>query len=127
MIGDLGPVGASQPYLDPHGYANQRPYQALGGAYPGEIYTPSPRIDEPPVEPTYPFHERTVRVTPCSRICIGKRKINLSQVFAGQILGLREVADQVWLVSFMGDDIGFLDNAEDQVKPTTNPFAPEIV
>jgi transposase InsO family protein len=106
-------------------YNNQRPHQALGGAYPGELYTPSPRIYEPPPEPTYPFHERTVRVTRCGRICIGKRKINLSQVFAGQILGLREVDNQIWLVSFLDYDIGFFDNDDNRVEPATNPFTPE--
>jgi putative transposase len=106
-------------------YNNQRPHQALGGAYPGELYTPSPRLYEPPPDPTYPFHERTVRVTRCGRICIGKRKINLSQVFAGQILGLREVDDQIWLVSFLDYDIGFFDKEQDRVEPSTNPFAPE--
>lgn len=108
-------------------YNNARPHQALGGAYPGELYTPSPRIYEPPPDPAYPFHERTVRVTRCGRICIGKRKINLSQVFAGQILGLTEIEDRIWLVSFMDYDIGFFDDKQDRVEPATNPFAPEIV
>ncbi len=85
-------------------YNNQRPHQGLGGACPGDLFTPSPRIYEPPPEPDYPFHDRTVRVTRCGRICIGKRKINLSQVFAGQILGLREVDDQIWLVTFLNYD-----------------------
>src|SRR5690606_8642080 len=44
-------------------YNNERPHQALKGAYPGEIYTPSPRAYAPPEEPDYPFHDRTVRVT----------------------------------------------------------------
>jgi hypothetical protein len=39
-------------------------------------------------------------VTHCGRICVGRRKINLSQVFAGQIVGIREVDDQIWLVRF---------------------------
>jgi len=108
-------------------YNHDRPHQGLGGAYPGELYTPSPRICEPPPEPEYPFHDRTVRVTRCGRICIGKRKINLSQVFAGQILGLREVEDRIWLVSFLDYDLGFFDHKEDRVEPTTNPFAPEQV
>ena len=82
-------------------YNNQRPHQALNGAYPGDLYTPSARTYEPPPEPEYPFHDRTVRVTRCGRICIGKRKINLSQVFAGQIIGIKQVDNQVWLVSFM--------------------------
>lgn len=108
-------------------YNNERPHQALGGAYPGDLYTPSVRVYEPPGEPDYPFHDRTVRVTRCGRICIGKRKINLSQVFAGQILGLKEVDDQIWLVSFLNYDLGFFDKKEDRVEPAENPFAPENV
>ncbi|HHG89930.1 MAG TPA: IS481 family transposase [Devosia sp.] len=108
-------------------YNNQRPHQGLGGACPGDLFTPSPRSYEPPPEPDYPFHDRTVRVTRCGRICIGKRKINLSQVFAGQILGLREVDDQIWLVTFLDYDLGFFDDKEDRVEPATNPFTPEKV
>lgn len=108
-------------------YNNQRPHQALGGACPGDIYTPSPRVYRPPPEPDYPFHDRSVRVTRCGRICIGKRKINLSQVFAGQILGLREVEDQIWLVSFLNYDLGFFDRDENRVEPAANPFAPKKV
>ena len=108
-------------------YNNERPHQALCGAYPGDLYTPSARVYAPPDEPDYPFHDRTVRVTRCGRICIGKRKINLSTVFAGQILGLREVEDQIWLVSFLNYDLGFFDNKENRVEPATNPFTPEKV
>jgi hypothetical protein len=41
-----------------------------------------------------------VRMTHCGRICFRKRKINLSRVFAGQCVGIREVDERVWLVSF---------------------------
>ena len=108
-------------------YNNERPHQALNGAYPGDLYTPSARVYAPPTEPDYPFHDKTVRVTRCGRICIGKRKINLSQVFAGQTLGLKEVDDQIWLVTFMTYDLGFFDREEDRVKPGPNPFTPEKV
>lgn len=108
-------------------YNNERPHQALNGVYPGQIYTPSARTYQPPPEPEYPFHDRTVRVTCCGRICLGRRKINLSTVFAGQIVGLREVADQIWLVSFLDYDLGFFDQDEDRVEPAPNPFAPETV
>lgn len=104
-------------------YNNQRPHQGLGGAYSGDVYTPSSRLYEPPQEPQYPFHERTVRVTRYGRICIGKRKISLSKVFARQILGLREVDDNIWLVSFLDYDLGFFDTKDDRVEPATNPFA----
>jgi hypothetical protein len=80
-------------------YNYERPHQALGGRYPAELYTPSPRIYRAPDPPEYPFHDRTILVTQCGRICIGNRKINLSTVFAGQFVGIREVADKIWLVS----------------------------
>ena len=74
-----------------------------------------------------PADERTVRVTRCGRICLGRRKINLSNVFAGQLVGLREVDDRIWLVSFLDFDLGFFDHQEDRVEPAPNPFAPEQV
>jgi transposase InsO family protein len=108
-------------------YNAERPHESLSGVYPDDLYTPSARIYEPPPEPEYPYHDKTVRVTRCGRICIGKRKINLSQVFAGQIVGIREVDDQIWLVSFLDYDLGFFDQDEGRVEPAPNPFAPEKV
>jgi putative transposase len=108
-------------------YNHERPHQALGGAYPGDVYTPSARVYEAPPEPEYPFHDKAVRVTRCGRICMGQRKINLSTVFAGQVVGIREVDDQVWLVSFLDFDLGFFDRDEGRVEPAPNPFEPEKV
>ena len=108
-------------------YNNERPHQALGGAYPGDVYTPSVRPYERPSDPEYPWHDRTIRVTRCGRICIGKRKINFSTVFAGQMVGIREVEDQIWLVSFMDYDLGYFDNERGRVEPGPNPFAPDKV
>jgi len=108
-------------------YNNERPHQALGGLYPGEVYTPSARPYFHPDVPEYPFHDRTILVTQCGRICIGRRKINLSTVFAGQYVGIREIADEVWLVSFMDYDLGFFDKDENRVEPVgKNPFAPKL-
>ncbi len=108
-------------------YNNERPHQALGGAYPGDIYTPSPRAYEPPGEIEYPYHDRTKLVTRCGRICLGRRKINLSSVFAGQRVGIREVDDQIWLVSFMEYDLGFFDKERDRVEPGPSPLEPDKV
>jgi hypothetical protein len=84
------------------------------------------KTTEPP-EPEYPFHDKSVRVTHCGRICMGKRKINLSTVFAGQLVGIREVEDQIWLVSSLDFDLGFFDQEEGRVEPAPNPFGPEKV
>lgn len=109
------------------GYNNDRPHQSLNGMYPGEVYTPSACEYHYPEIPEYPFHDRTIHVTQCGRICIGRRKISLSTVFAGQYVGIREVADEVWLVSFMDYDLGFFDRTENRVEPVgVNPFAPKV-
>ena len=90
------------------------------------MYTPSPRVYRPPEEPQYPFHDRTVRVTRCGRICIGHRKVNLSTVFAGNLVGIREVEVKIWLVSFMDYDPGYFDEEEARVEPGPNPIVPEV-
>ncbi len=95
--------------------------------YPAERYAPSAREYRPPQEPEYPFHDRTVRITQCGRICIGKRKINLSQVFAGQTVGIREIADGIWLVTFMEYDLGYFDEDEVRVEPAENPFGAKVL
>jgi len=108
-------------------YNHDRPHQALGMKYPGEVYTPSARIYQPPKPPEYPFHDRTIQVTQCGRICIRKRKINLSTVFGGQLVGIREVEDKIWQVSFMEYDLGFFDEDENRVEPAGNPFTPKVL
>ncbi|MEQ8483188.1 MAG: IS481 family transposase [Pseudomonadales bacterium] len=108
-------------------YNTERPHQALGMKYPAELYTPSAREYREPDEPEYPYHDRTVRITNCGRICIGKRKINLSRVFAGETVGIREVSDQIWLVSFLDYDLGFFDKEENRVEPADNPFIPKVL
>jgi transposase InsO family protein len=108
-------------------YNHERPHQAIGMKYPGELYTPSVREYHPPEVPEYPYHDRTVKITKCGRICIGTRKINLSTVFAGQYVGIREVDDNIWLVSFMDYDIGFFDEDSNKVDPAENPFMAKLL
>jgi putative transposase len=87
-------------------YNRERPHQALQGQCPAQLFRTSRRPYVGLSELEYPFHDRTVTVTTCGRICVGRRKINLSQVFAGQNVGIKEVADKIWLVSFMHYDFG---------------------
>ena len=42
-------------------------------------------------------------------------------------MGIREVADPIWLVSFMHYDLGFFDKDEGRIEPAPHPFAPETV
>ena len=113
--------------LDRHGLVNrERPHQALDMKYPAELYQPSPRPYHGLNELHYPFHDRTTTVTHCGRICFGRRKINLSTVFAGQNVGIKEVSDKIWLVSFMDYDLAFFDHETGRLGSTDNPFAPKV-
>ena len=60
------------------------------------------------------------------RICLGKKKINFSTVFAGQAVGIREVHDDIWLVSFMDYDLGYFDLETRVLEPLENPFGPKV-
>jgi len=108
-------------------YNNQRPHQALGMQYPAERYqrssTPYRGLDEL----NYPFHDTTITVTQCGRICFDRLKINLSTVFAGQNVGVKQVADKIWLVTFMNYDLGYFDHETTRLEPIDNPFRTKVL
>jgi putative transposase len=53
--------------------------------------------------------------------------VNLGTVFAGQHVGIREVADKMWLVSFLEFDLGYFDEEIGRVEPGPNPFAAKVL
>jgi putative transposase len=108
-------------------YNNERPHQALGMKYPGEIYAPSVRVYQGLPEIDYPFHDKIITVTNCGRICLNTKKINFSTVFAGQNVGIREIEDRIWLVSFMSFDLGYFDEDSCRVEPLDNPFGSKVL
>jgi hypothetical protein len=55
------------------------------------------------------------------------QKINLSTVFAGQTVGIKEVEEGIWLVSFMNYDLGYVDLEERTLQPLDNPFGPKML
>src|SRR6516225_5804619 len=109
-----------------HEFNNERPHEALDMKYPADIYKPSTRPYRGIGELSYPFHDRTALVTCCGRICIYKKKINLSTSLAGQAVGIKEVDDGICLVSFMDYDLGYIDLEEKTLQPLNNPFGPRV-
>ena len=103
-------------------FNNERPHEALAMKCPAEVYSPSPRPYEGIPDPLYPFHDRTVMVTNCGPLCLYRKKINLTRSLAGQALGVKEVEDGIWLVSFMEYDLGYIDLEEKTLQPLHNPF-----
>jgi putative transposase len=78
--------------------------------------------------PEYPFHDRTIQVTQYRRICIGRRKINLSTIFGGQMSvsggsltasGLSALWNMTW---------DFIDEKHNTLEPVgENPFASKVL
>ena len=108
-------------------YNNERPHQALNMRCPAELYVSSTRIYRGLPELHYPLHDKTVTVTTCGRVCFNRQKINLSQVFAGQNVGIKQVTDRIWLVTFMDYDLGYFDDETCRLEPLENPFGPKVL
>jgi hypothetical protein len=75
----------------------------------------------------YPLHEREVLVTACGRICMHRKRINVSTVLAGQKLGVKDVDEGIWIVSFMHYDLGYVDLEQKTLRPLDNPFGPRVL
>ena len=108
-------------------YNNERPHQALDMQYPAERYSPSQRTYRGLPDIDYPFHDKAVTVTTCGRICFNRRKINPSQIFAGQTVGIKQTDDPIWLVSFLDYDLGYFDDETCRLEPLKNPFGAEVL
>src|SRR5690606_16165809 len=107
-------------------FNHERPHEALAMKSPTAVYTPAVRPYRGLPELHYPFHDRDALVTACGRICMHRKKINISTVLAGQRLGIREVDDGIWLVSFMHYDLGYIDLEQRTLQTIDNPFGPRV-
>ncbi|MEI9408476.1 IS481 family transposase [Mesorhizobium salmacidum] len=107
-------------------FNGERPHEALDMRCPAELYTASSRAYDGLPEIDYPFHDKDILVTACGRICMHKKKINISTVMAGQRLGITEVDDGIWLVSFMHYDLGYIDLEQRTLQTIDNPFGTRL-
>ena len=55
-----------------------------------------------------------------------RKRVNISTVLAGQRLGIKEVDDGIWIVSFMHYDLGFIDLEQKTLRPLANPVGPRL-
>ena len=108
-------------------FNQERPHEALAMKSPADVYTAARRTYLGIPEPHYPFHDQTVLVTSCGRLCLFRKKINLSTSLAGQAVGIKEVDQGIWLVSFMDYDLGYIDLEEKTLQPLENPFGPKVL
>jgi hypothetical protein len=108
-------------------FNTERPHEALQMKRPADVYLPSSRPYQGSPALHYPLHEREVLVTACGRICMHRKRINVSTVLAGQKLGVKEVDEGIWIVSFMHYDLGYVDHETGRVECADNPFAAKLL
>src|SRR5260370_33831993 len=92
-----------------------------------EVYQPSTRVYRGLSDIDYPLHDETIVVTNCGRICLSRKKINFSTVFAGQAVGTKEAHDDIWLFSFLDDALGSFDLETDVLQPLANPIGARLL
>ncbi len=107
-------------------FNDERPHEARDMKTPQEVYRASPRPYQGLPEIDYPLHDRDVLVTSSGRICMHRKKINISTVMASQRLGIKEVDDDIWLVSFMAYDLGYIDLEQKTLQTIDSPFRPRM-
>ncbi|TPI56173.1 MULTISPECIES: helix-turn-helix domain-containing protein [unclassified Mesorhizobium] len=107
-------------------FNDERPHEAIGMKVPAELYRGSSRAYQGLPGLEYPFHDKDILVTACGRICMHRKKINISTVLAGQRLGISEVDDGIWLVSFMHYDLGYIDLEQRTLQTIDNPFGTRL-
>lgn len=107
-----------------HEFNTERPHEALDLRPPSSIYTPSlRRFTEDPPDPKYDLHDLTTRVTAAGHIRVpGSPRswppLYLSAALAGHRIGLREVDDDVFLISFLSADLGLWNVKTKTFSPT---------
>jgi hypothetical protein len=62
-----------------------------------------------------------------SRISYKSRKANSSQIFAGQDVGVKQVDDHLWLITFTDYDLGYFDDETCRLEPIADPFGPKVL
>src|SRR5215510_15733320 len=65
-------------------------------------------------------------IPPCGCICMHRKRVNLSTVLAGQRVGIKEVDEGIWIVSFMHYDLGYIDLEQKSLQPLDNPFGSRL-
>ncbi len=93
---------------------------------PAQIYSPSQRAYIGLPDVSYPLHDREVVITACGRLCMHRKRVNVSTVLAGQRVGIKEVDEGIWIVSFMQYDLGYIELEQKTLQPLDNPFDPRL-
>jgi len=104
-------------------YNKERPHEALGMKTPSEVYKSSGREYKGLSDLEYPFHEKEKRISIQGEIVLSRKiRVFVSTILSGQLVGLTEIDDGIWKVTFMDYDIGCFDEDSCKFSPLDNPL-----
>lgn len=90
-------------------YNEERPHEGIGLVTPESLYTASPRKLIAPRSPSYPGHYEVFKVKSKGHFRWKQVDIFVGSAFRGEPVGLCEIDDGLWLVSYGSRDLGLLD------------------
>jgi transposase InsO family protein len=102
-------------------YNTERPHEALEMKHPAEVYRPSAnRYEGAPTELEYALHDKVLKVDASGHVHFGGRNgftPFIGSMLAGERVGLREIEDGRWLVTFAWLDLGHIDMRQNGFVP----------
>lgn len=94
-------------------YNEERPHESLGDQCPASLYRPSPRPLPHRLPPSeYPGHLEIRRVAANGCVSWRNAPLFLTEVLAGEDIGLEEVDDGIWTLYFATIRLGRLDERQ---------------
>jgi transposase InsO family protein len=90
-------------------FNNERPHEALGQRPPATVYRSSERAYRGTPKLEYPLHDDTRRLNERGKLSLNGVLHYVGIALAGEVVGLREVEDGRWMVTFMNVDLGVVD------------------
>jgi len=103
-----------------HTFNLERPHEALCMQCPLDVYQPSKReLPSPVLDPDYPTHDDVARVANSGQITVpnGPSRVFLSHALPHELVGLRELDNDRWLVSFAHIHLGVACRGEQRLRP----------
>jgi putative transposase len=94
---------------------------------PAEVYQPSTRVYQGLPDMTSLPRRPASSLIVAASVSATKVQLRHRTVFAGQTVGIKEVHDDIWLVSFMDYDLGYFDLETRVLEPLENPFGPKVL
>ncbi|HYV57924.1 MAG TPA: integrase core domain-containing protein [Candidatus Nitrosopolaris sp.] len=105
-------------------FNDERPHEALHMATPTSLYRPSPRRYDPQIgtaDPSYPGHVERRRVEAKGYVRWRGGHVFVSTALASELVGLEEIADGVWRLTFGSALLGHLVENDAHISGLVRP------